>query len=112
MAYDDLGPRTGTGTIQAGVNGGNWVVSFPPAVIASNLPLIECYHIMLTGPPGSTFRVQRNTSDWGASANGFINEWDPVQPLPLRPGDTLTFNWSTNVAPAPQVTIWLRTERT
>lgn len=110
MAYSDLGPRTSSGVIDPTRNGGNWVVDFLPQNIASNLPLIECYHMMVTGPNGSSFRVLRNTDQWGASANGYINEWDPVQPLPIRPGDTISFFWSTNVQPAPQVTIWLRTE--
>lgn len=110
MPYDDLGPRTAVGTKDPAVNGGKWVVEFPPANIASNLPLIECYHIYLTGPAGSTFELKRNSQFWGTSPNGFRNEWDPQQPMPLRSGDTVTFNWSTDVDPAPEVTIWLRTE--
>ncbi len=110
MPYDDLGPRTATGIIDSTRNSGNWVVDFPPSLIASRLPLIECYHIQISGPVGSTFQVLRNSDSWGASPNGWKNEWDPNQPLPLRSGDTLSFYWSTNVSPAPQVTIWLRTE--
>lgn len=109
MPYDDLGPRTVTATLSSD-NSGNWAAVFTPAIIQSRLPLIEVYHIYLEGPPGATFQVLRNTDKWGASPNGFRNEWDPAQPLPLRSGDTLAFNFSTNVAPAPQVTIWLRTE--
>lgn len=108
MAYDDLGPRIATGVKDATT--GKWVVSFTPTIIASRLPLIECYHIFLTGPAGSTFDLKRNSDKWGTSPNGFRNEWDPQQPLPLRSGDTLQFLWSTGVDPAPEVTIWLRTE--
>jgi len=111
MAYDDLGPRTASGVIDPTRNSGNWVVDFTPTIIASRLPLIECYHIYLTGPAGSSFEILRNTDQWGTSPNGFRNEWDPVQPLPLRSGDTVSFFWSTNVGPAPQVTMWLRTEQ-
>lgn len=110
MPYDDLGPRTSTGTKTATVNSGNWAVDFTPQNIASRLPLIECYHIYLAGPNGSSFTVLRNGAKWGASPNGFKNEWDPNQPLPLHSGDTLSFYFSVSTGTAPEITIWLRTE--
>lgn len=110
MPYDDLGPRVADGVIDSTRNSGNWIVDFTPANIASRLPLIECYHVMLEGPNGSTFQVLRNGAKWGASPNGYKNEWDPSQPLPLRSGDTLSFYFSSSADTAPQVTIWLRTE--
>jgi len=109
MAYDDLGPRFATGTIDPNVNSGNHVIAFTPQIINSRLPEIECYHIEISGPTGSTFQVLRNSDKWGSSAQGWINEWDPQQPLPLRSGDTLYFYWSTNTT-APTATIWLRTQ--
>jgi hypothetical protein len=108
VAYEDLGPRTGV--VSKDPTTGFWVVSFTPDNIASRLSLIECYHIYLTGPAGSSFDVMRNSQFWGASPNGYKNEWDPQQPMPLRAGDTVTFKYSTGADPQPQVTMWLRTE--
>lgn len=110
MTYQDIGPRTAQGAIVQGTNNGNWVVAFTPTIIASQLTDLEIYHMVIGGPSGSTFTVFRNSDQWGAAQNGFINEWDPEQPLPMRGGDTIYFYWSTNVAPAPDVTIWIRTQ--
>jgi hypothetical protein len=109
--YSDLGPRTKTGTVVQGVNGGNWTVEFTPTDIASSLNDLEMYHAVISGPVGSTFTVFRNSDQWGGTQNGFINEWDPSQPMPFNSGTTIFFYWNTSTAPAPQVTIWIRTHQ-
>lgn len=107
MTYQDLGSRQGIGTINSAVNSGNWTVEFDPKDVASQ-QLAEVYHMTISGPSGSTFTIYRGTQFWDNVARGDINSWDPTQPLPMRPGDSLFFYWSTNVPPAPVVTIWLR----
>lgn len=109
--YIPLGARYATGAVTSmGTNSGNWTVTFPPDVINCNTPYFEIYHIVIQGAPSSTFTVYIDNYQWDTSQQGYLNSWDPSQPMPLQPGQTLYFYWSdpdTDNTP-PSVTIWLR----
>lgn len=113
MRYRDLGPRgpvTGridnTGANPYGV--GMWAVTFDPKVLMIAAQLVEVYHIVINGPPGSSVSLYRDTHPYSASARGDINEWDPVQPLPLNGGQSMILYWNVGVAPTPTAVAWCR----
>ena len=111
MSYFDLGCRQLTG--KAGVlsnpfGATNWTAQFTPTDLTVSVPF-EVYHIYVDGPPGSTFKIYRNTFAWDNVPNGSSNSWDPAQPMPVRPGDTVNVYYNTGTPPAPVVTLWLRT---
>ena len=114
MAYIGLGSRTVTaaaGMDDLNKNAGNWTASFPPATMSVKINNFELYHaVITTGPAGSTFTVSVDLQPWSGSSRGYINEWDPAQPLLLNSSQTLYFYWNAanTTTPTPQVTIWLR----
>jgi hypothetical protein len=114
--YVDLGPRgpiTGVADTTT-LNPGNWSVVFDESVIASNLPLIECYKMIVKGAQGTTFTVYRNNKTWDVGVYGTLNSWDPEQPLIINQGDTIVFAYSDPATDGnpPVVTIWLRYDST
>ena len=109
----DLGDRQATGVLgtDAGApyGAGNWVVTFDPEKFAVATGEFEIYHIALTGPTGSKFQVFIDRTFYDANNHGDLNSWDPNNTLHLiGGGSTLYFYWNTGVAPAPEVTIWLK----
>lgn len=109
--YVDLGSRTLTGVADTtGKNVGNWTVIFDPQTMSNSVPYMEVSHIVITGAAGSSFSIFVDINQWDQVQNGTQNSWDPVVPIPLRPGQYLYFFWSdpaTDGTP-PNVTIWLR----
>jgi hypothetical protein len=105
----DLGPRTAAGVLDPNnpVGAGNWTVTFPPNIIAVQVPQFEVYHIVLSGP-GGYLEIYRNSDWWDTTLLASRNSWDPEQPLLLRQADTLYFYWSVASGSAPMVTLWLR----
>jgi hypothetical protein len=113
MTYTSLGPRTLVGTPDlTGNNAGNWTVQFSPDIIAlsTQIPVFEVYHIAVKGAPGSSFTVSVDINLWDAVPQGFLNSWDPAEPLLLTQGNTLYFYYSDPITDGtpPTVTIWLR----
>lgn len=122
MATKYLGHRTAYGAQDTtGLNpylpGSGWNVVIDPGQFATNLPDVECFHIALDGPVGSSARVLVDGFQWDYVSQGWLNGWDPSQPLPLVPGMTVAFCWNvaatappynltTNIQPV--VTLWLR----
>jgi hypothetical protein len=91
-------------------NPGNWTVAFTPDIIDINVPQFEVYKMVVKGAANTTFNVYVNNFLWDVGIYGTLNSWDPVQPLILRPGDSLFFAYSdpvTDLNP-PVCTIWLR----
>jgi hypothetical protein len=110
--YVDLGPR-GAVTGQpdnTGNNPGNWTVTFDPATLNFTLPFVEIYHIVISGAAGSSFTLWIDVHQWDGNQQGFINSWDPAQPITIRPGQYVYFYWSDPVTDnnPPTVTIWMR----
>lgn len=88
---------------------GFWVVAFDPATLAvPDARLVEMYHAVMTGPPGSEFQVYVDTRPWSTAARGDLNEYDPNNPMPFYGGQTLYFYFNTSVTPAPVIWISLR----
>lgn len=111
MGYIGLGSRATYGAADAtGNNHGNWTVSFTPDIINVNVPHFEVHKIVVHGAAGSTFNVYVDQYEWDTSIQGYLNSWDPVQPLQLNPGNTLYFYYSDAITDniKPKVTIWLR----
>ena len=116
MAYIGLGARKALGKADTtGNNPGNWTVLFDPQTINVNEPHFECYKLVVTGAASSaTFNVYVNTNQWDTAIYATNNSWDPSQPLPLTPGDTLYFYYSSASSDGNQPTIyaWFRYDPT
>jgi hypothetical protein len=111
VAYVTLGPRQLTCAADTtGRNPGKYTAWFSPAVLGINVPQFELYHALVTGVPSlATATIYLGASQWSYTAPAFGgSEWDPDQPLYMRPGDELLFFWSTGTGTAPVVTCWFR----
>jgi hypothetical protein len=112
MPYRTLGSRKASGAADTtGQNKGNWTVQFSPKDLNVTVPQFECWKIVVKGAAAAaTFDVFINGDQFDISVYAKQNSWDPVQPMILRPGDTLAFYYSTLATDGnkPQVTIWLR----
>lgn len=112
--YVTLGSRVVTAAADTtGRNSGNFTNWFTPAVLGVDVPYFECHHILFTGAALlATATIWVGGAQWSFAAAGFGGgaEWDPVNPLLLRPGDEVFFFWNTasTSASVPLVTMWLR----
>jgi hypothetical protein len=107
-----LGSATATGVISppfASQNSGQWTVTFDPPAIGVTVGEFECYHIVISGPPGSSFQIYVGSNFYDYVTPGDINSWDPHQPMLLNQGDTVYFYWLTATGSAPVVTMYFRT---
>lgn len=104
----DLGKVTqyGTKTADNPVLPGGWSIAWRP----EDLPRVAAvaYHAAVQGPSGSTFQIWIDTTFYGNVRNGDINDWDPAQPMPVKPGDTVFWHFSTAAGNAPKGTLFLR----
>jgi hypothetical protein len=110
--YRDLGPTqllTATKD-QTGRNAGNWTLTADPQDLNCKVALAEVYQCTINGPVGTTFQWCRNSRVWNNVVQGWNNTYDPVNPMFLRPGDTLFFFWraTVNLLPVPSAVLWLR----
>jgi hypothetical protein len=111
-----LGVQDSTG-VNPYLPGTGWDVLFTPDVISSNLPVIECYHIALDGPVGSSAAVLLDNFPWDYVNQGWSNGWDPSQPMLIGQGMTVAICWNVAFTAGPynrttniraQATLWLR----
>lgn len=109
ITLGNRGPVTGVPD-QSGLNAGNWSIQFTPDILQCNIPQFEVYKMVVHGAPGTTFRVFVDIKEWDVGISGFLNSWDPQQPLIMNPGQTLLFAYSdpTTDNTPPNATIWLR----
>lgn len=111
MGYITLGSRSLISAADAtGRNPGAYTGYFTSQILSLNVPQYELYHAVVTSvPSGATASVFLNTDEWSFTAPGFGgSEWDPEQPLLMRPGDELFFFWSTGTGTPPAITCWFR----
>ena len=112
MAYITLGARGPvTGAVDtSGHNPGKWTVAFTPDILNVTVSEFEVYKMIVAGAVNTTFTVWVENWQWDVGVYGTLNSWDPVQPLILRPGQTLYFCYSDATADntPPVVTVWLR----
>jgi hypothetical protein len=107
--YADLGDREATAVQDPSnpLGAGFWTATFTPQNLATQQQC-EVYHIVISGPAGSSFQIYRGTKFWDYVDRGDRNSWDPSQPMPVHPGDSVYFYWNTGSGTAPSVTLWLR----
>lgn len=104
-----LGPATATGTLdKTGLNTGNYTVVFDPPTLDISAPLFECYHMVINGPPGSSFTIYIGSFQYDNVELGDVNSWDPNQTMKLQQGQTIYFFWNTGTGTVPTVTMWLQ----
>jgi hypothetical protein len=114
MALITLGSRGPvTGAVDTrNVNPGNWTIVFPPSMINVNVPQFQVYKMVVASnaPSSPTFNVYVDTKLWDVGIYGTLNSWDPSQPLVMRPGETLYFDYSDPVSDGapPTATVWIR----
>lgn len=113
MPYVDLGSR-GPVLGQAdstGRNPGKWTVTFDPVLLNIFQPQFEIYKLIVSGAaPSATFSVYRDLALWDAAVYAALNSWDPVNPLLLRPGQSVYFFYSSLASDGnqPSITAHLR----
>lgn len=105
-----LGSADAVGTIgpAGSFNAGKWVVKFDPPTIGISLPLFDCYHIVISGPAGSAFRIFIDSHFYDNVSPGDVNSWDPNQPMHLQSGNVVWFYWNTGAGTAPTVTMYFQ----
>lgn len=105
----NLGSRPATGKLDRNNPLGTnfWTVTFDPPKLAIQIPF-EVYHIAISGPTGSSFQLYIDSAFYSNVARGDINDWDPSQPMHMRPGQTIYFYWNTGSGTAPMVSIFCR----
>jgi hypothetical protein len=110
--YQDLGPSPFVAAALDTANkfvAGSWTVAATSDKLNSKVALAEVYQItVMGGPVGSSFLLYRNSQLWNTVLQGWNNNYDPLNPLYVRDGDSLFFYWNSSVAPAPVVSIWMR----
>lgn len=102
-----LGRRQKSGVIdpQNKIAAGNYTVTFQPSDFQIRVPIFEIRKIAISGPGGSSMRMYVDTTFIDATVRADLNSWDPAQPLPIMPGQTLYFYWSTGTGTIPNVTV-------
>jgi hypothetical protein len=111
MAYVGLGAVPCIATLQdpTNMNTGNWTAVLGPSQMHISHPSFELYHLTIKGGPvGSSLTWYVNNNFYDVTPNGYLNSWDPNQPLELSPGDTLYFYWNASTGTAPIVTGFFR----
>lgn len=61
--------------------------------------------MVIRGPSGSELQVFVDNVFRSATPRGDLNSWDPAQPLPMFPSQTLYFYWNVAVGTIPTVTL-------
>lgn len=111
-SYRDLGPTQQLVATpdNTGRNPNGWTIEATQADFASYVAQAEIYQISIDGPIGSSVTVYRGTRRWNVVAQGWANSWDPVQPLYIRPGDSIFLFWNMGPGntPTPSAVFWLR----
>lgn len=110
----DLGFRSKTGVLPS-VNLANpfsptgWIVQFTPKDLSIQEAFV-IYHIAVQGPNLASCNLQLwlDTTFYSATVRGDINDYDPNQPIPVKPGQNVNLYWDTAVNPAPLVTVFCR----
>ena len=92
------------------LNPGNWTIAFTPDIFNVNVPNFEVYKMVVAGANNTTFNVYVDLKQWDVGIYGTLNSWDPMQPLIMRPGETLYFMYSDAVSDntPPVATVWVR----
>ena len=107
MGY--LGFRSKRGALSAAnpFSAGGWAVSFTPQDLAIR-NAFEIFHIAVQGPNLASCNLQLwlDTIFYSTTVRGDVNDYDPNQPIPVMPGQTVNLYWDTTTAPAPTVTIF------
>lgn len=86
------------------IGAGFYTVKFEPADFQIRSKFL-IKHISIKGPSGSSLQVYTENVFRGTTPNGDLNEWDPSQPLPIIPGQTLYFYWDTGTGSVPMATV-------
>jgi hypothetical protein len=111
-SYRDLGPtqQLTARLDQTGRNPGNWTIEATQSDFGVYVAQAEIYQISIDGPIGSSFTVYRGTRRWNQVAQGWANSYDPVNPLYVRPADSVFLFWNVGPGnnPTPTATFWLR----
>jgi hypothetical protein len=103
------GPVTGKADTTT-LNPGNWTIAFTPDILNVNVANFEVYKMVVAGAQNTTFNVFVDLKQWDVGIYGTLNSWDPMQPLIMRPGETLYFMYSDPSSDGipPVATVWLR----
>lgn len=111
MAYRTLRSRSATAAINAlpNLSPGVWAVQMDTSLINIQISFFELYHLVITGPAGSSMQWFVNNIPYESTPHGDLDSWNPPQPLELTPNDTLQFVWSNaNGTVPPTVTAYFR----
>jgi hypothetical protein len=83
---------------------GGYAVTFQPSDFQIRVRF-QIRHISITGPAGSSLQIYVDTTFLDTTPRGDLNSWDPAQPLPVIPGQSLYFYWDASTGSIPNVTL-------
>ena len=112
-SYVDLGtpgPNT-AGPDQTGRNTGNLTNQLTGSFINITIAQFEAYHAVVYNVPlGAAATVFWNSRPYSFTQPFSGSEWDPVNPLLMRPGDEIAFLWNvvSTTRPLPIVVVFFR----
>lgn len=112
--YIELGQRTVVGKADTtGNNSGKWTIVFDQAVLNTNMPYYEIYHVVIHGANGSSMNWFVEQTQWETTVAADDNSWNPTQPLLMRAGQNIYMYWDDPVTDntPPTATIWMRYDR-
>jgi hypothetical protein len=101
----DLGYRDGKGAIDPLT--GFWTVTLDPSTLSLPDDFL-IYRMYVEGPVGSMVVVYVDGVKTSGTPNGWLNEWDPNQPIYVRRGQQIQAKWNSNVTPATLFRIWAK----
>jgi hypothetical protein len=111
MSYISLGRKKAVAAADTtGLNEGNWTNAFTHSVLGANVPYFECHHMSAINVPGISVLTAYVTNDvWSSVQLAGNAEWDPAQPLLLRPDDDVYLCWNQPAEGTPPTCwMWLR----
>lgn len=83
---------------------GAWSATFAESDFRIN-NRFEIKHMSIQGPAGSSLLLYVDTTFIDTTPRGDLNSWDPAQPLPMMPGQSLIFYWNVATGAAPVVNV-------
>ena len=106
-----LGPAYAEAALDTtGNNPDNYTAVVDGRVLGMTAERYECYHIVIDGPVGSSFKIYVGNQLYDNVAQGWRNSWDPAQTMKLQLGQVIYFYWNVgpSLTPVPSVTMYFQ----
>lgn len=84
---------------------GFYTIEFAPSDFQIRARTFVIKHISIRGPSGSSLELWIDNTFRDATPRGDLNSWDPAQPLPMKPGQSMFIYWNVGTGTRPQATL-------